>query len=112
MRMLRRRFHTLIKNVSFPSPISSPADVGSQSTSFQSLASSLAHRLMFTPLLGLTSSLAYRSVSGSDTIYIVGPRRGVDCEMPHRLEKGLEKGMSVSEDVRARRGWIVKFHIG
>ena len=40
----------------------------SQSTLLQSPASLLAHRLLSTPLRGTTSSLAHRSVSGSDTI--------------------------------------------
>ena len=30
----------------------------------------------------------------------VGPRRGVDCEIPHRLERGA----SASEDTEPRRG--------
>ena len=35
-------------------------------------------------------------------------RVGVDCEIPHRLERGT----SSSEDVGPRRGWIVRSHIG
>ena len=30
----------------------------------------------------------------------VGPQKGVDCEIPHRLERG----MSASEDAGSRRG--------
>ena len=32
-----------------------------------------------------------------------GLRRGVDCEIPHRLERAT----SVSEDVEPRRGWTL-----
>ena len=35
-------------------------------------------------------------------------RKGVDCDVPHRLEEGK----SVNEDAGPRRGWIVMSHIG
>ena len=86
--LLRRDFHTLIKNVSF----SSPTNVGShnpppsvpsaladtcfllnrcrtpQSTPLRSPTSFLAHHLVSTPFRGSTSSLAHRPLSSSDTI--------------------------------------------
>ena len=63
----RRGFNTLIKikNASFPSPI----DVGSHNPLPFGAQCPRWHTAMSTPFRGLTSSLAYRSVSDSDTIY-------------------------------------------
>ena len=135
MRPLGRRFHTLIKNVSFPYLIPSPTDhnpppFGAQRPRWYTASCP--------PLWSSASSLAYFPVSDSDTICNTEPRRrwivrshtlekglekgasasedtmpwrGVDCEIPYQLERGLEKETSASDDAGPQRGWIVRSQI-
>ena len=56
---------------------------------------------------GVDCEIPHRLERGTSVSEDVGPRRGVDCEIPHRLERGT----SANEDVSSQRGWIVRSHI-